>query len=741
MTFALLLMGVSSAYAGEEKTIYTYDYSVQGTKVPGAWGQNPNGTDEVIDGAYVITNTEATSNNYELQVFIANGFDTQAGYTYKINIWLKADGDGKGDLATAAWGGTNMEGSIEFTASDDFTEYSFTYGTPEDEDQTGAHVLWQSGHFVGTVQIQKVEIIEIAPDEPIVEPEWTNIIVNSDLTGDDMSCFICKEYPSTEVVPATTETVDDVKAIAVKSAALVDNPWDTQFWIRMPQIVPAGTKFKLSFDYMASENATVGTQTHNEPSQYVHYAAIGDVEFTTSWKTFEKKVTVPSQCDKNKHSDTDDWLNEFHSIAFNLSVAEKDITYYFKNVKFELAPEDVVTDELAPIKDELKTAIDLGNAQNGFGKTAESFGVLTTAISDAEAALIDDGATKESLQEAKKAIDDAIAGLACADGYTKLTADMFKKWDDNVAPTTAENSGCDYNVNVSTGQPYGASTVNYLTFADISEFNEMILFATEGTPRIMMNREVPLPIADTDPVEYEYGDANGSYYVELKGESVDEKYEVIDNKYTVKLTAYPYAHVNAIKGANWASVTVTDMLLYRFISFGEAGWASFGSNYKSAKIDATVYAVKFNSETGKMDLTKVEDGIVPAGAGVIIEGTSEVLPQFDVEAADAVESDLLISNGTVKGDGESIYVLAKKGDVVGFYLLTKDEVIPAGKAYYKAPAGDGARAFIALGGDVTGIKTVESVKAANNAIYNLAGQRLVKAQKGLNIVNGKKIMK
>ena len=106
-----------------------------------------------------------------------------------------------------------------------------------------------------------------------------------------------------------------------------------------------------------------------------------------------------------------------------------------------------------------------------------------------------------------------------------------------------------------------------------------------------------------------------------------------------------------------------------------------------------------------------------------------------------IESDLLISNGTVKGDGESIYVLAKKGEVVGFYLLTKDEVIPAGKAYYKAPAGDGARAFIALGGDVTGIKTVESVKAANNAIYNLAGQRLVKAQKGLNIVNGKKIMK
>lgn len=533
--------------------------------------------------------------------------------------------------------------------------------------------------------------------------------------------------------------------------AKLANNWDTQFLIGLPKALPKGLKFKLSMKMKADKAAGSEWQAHhNMPAAgaiegkddfngtYLFYTLnIDNYNFTTEWpeKPFEATITVPDDAD------------QMDIICLNLEVLREVNKYYFKDIEVSVTEEDYenyLADPLKAEKEALAAAIAIGKAQNGFGKTAESFGELTSALEYAEGLDVE-SADKEKLVDAANAINEAIDGFVCADGYTKLTADMFKKWDDNVAPTTAVNSGCDYNVNVSTGQPYGASTVNYLTFADISEFNEMILFATEGTPRIMMNREVP-ELKDEPESETDFKDPNGGAYVQLTNGTTDSdndpsKYEVSENKYTVKLTAYPYAHVNAIKGANWANVTVTDMLLYRFISFGEAGWASFGSNYKSAKIDATVYAVKFNSETGKMDLTVVEDGIVPAGAGVIIEGTSEVLPQFDVEAADAVESDLLISNGTVKGDGESIYVLAKKGEVVGFYLLTKDEVIPAGKAYYKAPAGDGARAFIALGGDVTGIKTVESVKAANNAIYNLAGQRLVKAQKGLNIVNGKKIMK
>ena len=45
---------------------------------------------------------------------------------------------------------------------------------------------------------------------------------------------------------------------------------------------------------------------------------------------------------------------------------------------------------------------------------------------------------------------------------------------------------------------------------------------------------------------------------------------------------------------------------------------------------------------------------------------------------------------------------------------------------------------------VTGVKTIQnaqsSLQQGDTAIYNLAGQRMLKLQKGINIVNGKKVV-
>jgi hypothetical protein len=44
-------------------------------------------------------------------------------------------------------------------------------------------------------------------------------------------------------------------------------------------------------------------------------------------------------------------------------------------------------------------------------------------------------------------------------------------------------------------------------------------------------------------------------------------------------------------------------------------------------------------------------------------------------------------------------------------------------------------------GDQTGINGITSSNAQEGQLYNLAGQRISKMQKGINIVNGKKILK
>lgn len=374
-------------------------------------------------------------------------------------------------------------------------------------------------------------------------------------------------------------------------------------------------------------------------------------------------------------------------------------------------------DPLAFAKNELSKAIAQGEAVNAFGKTEESYSALTSAIDDAKSAL-EDATSAEELEAAATAITDAISGLELADGYTTLTAGMFKHWDDNYVPTTSSSAGCAYVVGSSTGQPYGDGSVVYLNFADISEYSNLILTVTDGTPRIMLNR---LEVGNGG------GDNNGGSYVQL----TDAPVEGIVN---VDLTTYDYAHVNAIKGANYANVTVTDMLLYRTVTIADAGWASFGSLDKAAKLnDATVYAAKYVD--GSVQLTAVDSQEVPAGVGVLVEGSGEIVPTFDVEAG-SVDSDLKVSNGTVAGNG-SIYVLANGSHDVGFYLLAEGVKIPAGKAYLEVNAN--GREFIGFG-DATGIKSVETVKA-NGAVYNLAGQQVKSAQKGVFIVNGKKVIK
>ncbi|MBO7138775.1 MAG: hypothetical protein J6V92_09975, partial [Bacteroidaceae bacterium] len=97
------------------------------------------------------------------------------------------------------------------------------------------------------------------------------------------------------------------------------------------------------------------------------------------------------------------------------------------------------------------------------------------------------------------------------------------------------------------------------------------------------------------------------------------------------------------------------------------------------------------------------------------------------------------SDGTVVG-APNIYALANKDKGVGFYPVASTVTIPAGKAYLEIESK--AKAFYALfEDDATAIENVNDNDNLNETIYNLAGQRINKAQKGVNIINGRKVLK
>jgi hypothetical protein len=166
---------------------------------------------------------------------------------------------------------------------------------------------------------------------------------------------------------------------------------------------------------------------------------------------------------------------------------------------------------------------------------------------------------------------------------------------------------------------------------------------------------------------------------------------------------------------------------------GSEGWASFSYTKDVDLSSAKGYAAKLNGSY--VELTPVTE--VPANNAVLIEGGGKHSFNVIASATAIADNDLKVSDGNVTGDG--IYVLANGKNGVGFYKLASGQKVPAGKAYLEAASS--AREFIGFDG-ATGIETVKTAKAekAEEGIFNLQGQRLMKAQKGLNIINGKKVL-
>lgn len=134
----------------------------------------------------------------------------------------------------------------------------------------------------------------------------------------------------------------------------------------------------------------------------------------------------------------------------------------------------------------------------------------------------------------------------------------------------------------------------------------------------------------------------------------------------------------------------------------------------------------------------------PKGTPVIIKanelGTYKLVKTEEV-LDDVTSNKLLASDGTIKG-GNNIYAMAVKSQV-GFYRVKDTVTIPAGKAYLvweEAPAGN-AKEFIPMGGETTGITNIAGENGnAKKVYYNLNGMRVDKPQKGIYIVNGKKVI-
>lgn len=172
----------------------------------------------------------------------------------------------------------------------------------------------------------------------------------------------------------------------------------------------------------------------------------------------------------------------------------------------------------------------------------------------------------------------------------------------------------------------------------------------------------------------------------------------------------------------------------------EAGWSTQYIKASDVEIPTSIDAFAGTINGDYLTLAAISEKI-KAGEPVVLQGEAGLYNFMPTTGASAAASnELKGSDGDVTG-GADIYALAKKSGSVGFYPVGSEVTIPAGKAYLKCTAPSPVKGFTFVFDDATGINTVANGQlTVDNEIYNLSGQRINKMQKGINIVNGKKIL-
>lgn len=164
----------------------------------------------------------------------------------------------------------------------------------------------------------------------------------------------------------------------------------------------------------------------------------------------------------------------------------------------------------------------------------------------------------------------------------------------------------------------------------------------------------------------------------------------------------------------------------------------------AAKVEgANVYSASINDDKTAVVLT--EETEMVAGKPYIYQATADA-QTFSYVSGDIVsEPD---ANGPLTGAlvptqvPVGSYVMQTQNGVQAFYVVVegKQPTISPYKAYLTVPATEAKMISFGEDSDATAIKALDAITSGNAKIYDLNGRELKSLQKGVNIVNGVKVL-
>ena len=174
----------------------------------------------------------------------------------------------------------------------------------------------------------------------------------------------------------------------------------------------------------------------------------------------------------------------------------------------------------------------------------------------------------------------------------------------------------------------------------------------------------------------------------------------------------------------------------------DAGWATYVTKrtVDFSNADVKAFTAKYDATANTITLTPVTT--VPGNTAIVLKGNAGTYTLTHAESTDAISNNDLQFYTTDKKitAAKTTYVLAKNGDVCGFYPLAKDETLGAYKGYIYIKDASAAKSVYAIGGTTTNINNALINNAQRGIRYNLNGQRVCDSYKGVVIENGKKLV-
>ena len=281
---------------------------------------------------------------------------------------------------------------------------------------------------------------------------------------------------------------------------------------------------------------------------------------------------------------------------------------------------------------------------------------------------------------------------------------------------------------------------------------------------------VTLVSTDGDNVQYTGTVTDGAYNVNVIQNNRTYNVTVNDATNTVVAKNVTFADGNVTKNFNFGTLTLdgeataapeatvwANVNMGRTLKAGDRFWNAIvlpfalSADEVTAKFGSGTVIVAYDGdETDAQDKVTVKftkATAIEANVPYLVNVPADVVPTF--QNADVAPAEAKATGTTFDFVGVYTKTDVEAGDyfVSGgkFKKTTTNNYVLAYRSYLQLKSAEARDIRIFIDGDeleseVTGINVVNSAAEAAGNIYNISGQKMNKTQKGLNIINGKKVM-